>query len=190
MAQITTSHPRSGSSAEAGPPRGKVHAVAQPSDEVDEIVSAWHRERPDLDPSPLHVLSRVSRIARRVATLRQQVFIEHGVESWEFDVLAALRRSGAPYELSPGQLASETMVTSGTMTNRVDRLADRGLVRRARSQTDRRGVTVQLTEPGRTAVDSAFAALLAVEQDLLGAVPEQTRTALADQLRSLLRSLS
>ena len=91
-------------------------------DDVDGIVEAWNRERPDLDVRPLSVLSRVTRLARHLDQARTSAFAQHDLEGWEFDVLAALRRSGTPYALSPGQLATQTMVTSGTMTNRIDRL--------------------------------------------------------------------
>ena len=87
-------------------------------DEVDRLLEAWRRERPDLDVAPMEVLSRVSRLARHLDRARSQAFETHGLESWEFDVLAALRRAGAPYQLSPGKLLKETLVTSGTMTNR------------------------------------------------------------------------
>ena len=101
-----------------------------PADDVDRIVSAWRRERPDLDVTPLEVLSRVSRLARRLDRVRGTAFAQKGLDGWEFDVLSALRRAGTPYELSPGQLVTETLVTSGTMTNRVDRLVARGWVER------------------------------------------------------------
>src|SRR6187399_672741 len=91
-----------------------------PSDEVDRLVAAWERERPDLDSSPMQVLSRVTRLARHLDLARREAFEAHDLETWEFDVLTALRRAGSPYQLSPGRLLRETMVTSGTMTNRVD----------------------------------------------------------------------
>ena len=91
-------------------------------DEVDRLVADWKRERPDLDLSPLEVLSRITRIARHLDIARRRAFAD--LETWGFDVLAALRRSGEPYQLSPGQLLQETMVTSGTMTNRLDRLEE------------------------------------------------------------------
>ena len=97
-------------------------------DEVDRLVAAWARERPDLDVRPLEVLSRVTRLARHLDRARSTAFDAHDLEVWEFDVLAALRRAGRPYVLSPGQLVAQTLVTSGTMTNRVDRLETRGLV--------------------------------------------------------------
>ena len=94
-------------------------------DEVDRIVAAWERERPDVDVSPMQVLSRVSRLARHLDHARKTAFATHDLEPWEFDVLSALRRAGHPYELSPGRLVAETLVTSGTMTNRIDRLEAR-----------------------------------------------------------------
>jgi MarR family len=97
--------------------------TAPARDEVDDIVARWQAERPDLDVAPLHVLSRVSRLARHLDRARRAAFAAHGLETWEFDVLSALRREGRPYQLSPGALLRATLVTSGTMTNRIDRLA-------------------------------------------------------------------
>src|SRR6201984_1717683 len=99
-------------------------------DEVDDLVPAWRRQRPDLDVAPLQVLSRVSRLARHLDIARRGAFASHGLEAWEFDVLSALRRAGPPFQLTPGALLRATLVTSGTMTNRIDRLAAAGLVRR------------------------------------------------------------
>ncbi|HET7303474.1 MAG TPA: MarR family transcriptional regulator [Segeticoccus sp.] len=155
-------------------------------DEVDRIVEAWQRERPDLDVAPLQVLSRVSRLARHLDLARGSAFTRHGLEGWEFDVLSALRRAGEPYQLSPGRLVQQTLVTSGTMTNRVDRLERRGLVRRSPAPRDRRGVIVALTDEGRRVVDRAMADLLESEHALLAELPEQARTELADLLRTLL----
>jgi DNA-binding MarR family transcriptional regulator len=155
-------------------------------DEVDRIVIAWERERPDLDVAPLRILSRVSRLARHLDLARSAAFAERGLELWEFDVLSALRRSGKPYQLSPGQLVNQTLVTSGTMTNRVDRLAARGFVERSPDPNDRRGVIVGLTDTGREVVDAALAELLDRERDLLARLPERDRTALAALLRALL----
>lgn len=157
-----------------------------PRDEVDSLVTAWQREHPELDVEPLQVLSRISRLARHLDRQRRRAFEAHGLESWEFDVLAALRRAGAPYRLSPGTLLRETMVTSGTMTNRVDRLAARGLVAREEQPGDRRGVLVRLTDDGRTTVDAAFADLLAAEHELLAGLSPDQRAALAGSLRVLL----
>ena len=136
-------------------------------DEVDTLVEAWARERDDLDLAPVEVFSRIGRLARHLDLARKVAFTAHGIETWEFDVLAALRRAGAPYELSPGRLLRETLVTSGTMTNRVDRLVARGLVERLPDPHDRRGVLVRLTAEGKTAVDGAFEALLEAERALM-----------------------
>ena len=155
-------------------------------DEVDRLVAAWHAERPDLDVEPLHVLSRVSRLARHLDRARRAVFAAHGMESWEFDVLTALRRAGPPYELSPGRLLRATLVTSGTMTNRIDRLESAGLVRRSPDPQDKRGVLVRLTDAGRTRVDAAFADLVDRERELLGSLSPGDRRTLASLLRSLL----
>ncbi len=155
-------------------------------DEVDELIEAWERERSDLDLAPVAVFSRISRLAHHVDRARRQAFTAHDIESWEFDVLAALRRAGAPYELSPGRLLRETLVTSGTMTNRVDRLTTRGLVERHPDPSDRRGVLVRLTPEGKDAVDGAFAALLDAERDLLTGLSGDDRAELADLLRRLL----
>jgi DNA-binding MarR family transcriptional regulator len=154
-------------------------------DEVDRLVEAWQRERADLDLRPMEVLSRVSRLAHHLDRARRTAFAEHGLESWEFDVLAALRRAGTPYELSPGRLIRETLVTSGTMTNRVDRLATRGLVERLPDPSDRRGVLVRLTEDGRRTVDGALSGLLARERELLVGLNEADQKRLASLLRSL-----
>lgn len=157
-------------------------------DEVDDLVEAWRRERADLDLAPVEVFSRISRLSRHLDLARRQAFTEQGIESWEFDVLAALRRAGAPYELSPGRLIKETLVTSGTMTNRVDRLAGRGLVERLPDPNDRRGVLVRLTTDGKKAVDGAFEALVARERDLLTGLPARDRKQLATLLRTLAQS--
>jgi DNA-binding MarR family transcriptional regulator len=155
-------------------------------DEVDRLVAAWRRERPDLDVEPLTVLSRVSRLARHLDRARRAAFAEHGLAGYEFDVLAALRRAGAPYRLTPGQLMVATLVASGTMTHRLDQLERRGLVARRAAERDRRTVQVELTDAGRDAVDAAFADLLERERALLAGIPAAQRTALADQLHAVL----
>ncbi len=154
-------------------------------DEVDRLVAAWRRERPDLDVRPLEVLSRVTRLARHLDRARRTAFAEHGLEPWEFDVLSALRRAGRPYQLSPGQLLTQTLVTSGTMTNRIDRLAARELVVRNPDPADRRGVLVRLTESGRELTDSALAGLLKNERELLAALSTNRLETLGDLLRML-----
>jgi DNA-binding MarR family transcriptional regulator len=160
-----------------------------PEDEVDRIVAAWGRERPDLDFAPLDVLSRVDRLARHLDRARRQAFDAGGMEPWEFDVLSALRRAGDPYELSPKVLLQQTLVTSGTMTNRVDRLASRGLVARRTDPRDGRGILVSLTAAGRQAVDGAIADLLRAERDILAGVSDAEQEQLAGLLRRLILGL-
>lgn len=155
-------------------------------DEVDRILAAWRTEAPDLDVTPLGVLSRVSRLARHLDLARGRAFAAHGLEVWEFDVLAALRREGPPYELSPGELVRHTLSTSGTMTNRIDRLAERGLVERLRNPADRRGIRVRLTGAGRRKVTDALADLLAEERRVLSPLDPGESDALAASLGRLL----
>jgi len=154
-------------------------------DEVDEIVAAWRRERPDVEVSPLEVFSRLTRLAKHLERLRKQAFTTHELDVWEWDVLSALRRSGEPYELSPGHLVAATMVTSGTMTNRVDRLVERGLVQRRPAPSDRRGVLVRLTPEGRQRVDGALDTLIGLESAILEDLPANERDHVAQALRTL-----
>jgi DNA-binding MarR family transcriptional regulator len=155
-------------------------------DEVDELVARWRAERPDLDVEPLQVLSRVSRLAKHLDRARTAAFASHGLQAWEFDVLSALRRQGPPYQLSPGALLRATLVTSGTMTNRIDRLAEAGLVSRHPDPQDKRGVLVTLTSRGRAAVDAALEDLLRSERELLTGLDPGQRRELAALLRILL----
>ncbi len=161
-------------------------ADAGPRDEVDDLVAGWRAERPDLDLEPLQVLSRVSRLARHLDRARRAAFAAHGLETWEFDVLSALRRQGAPYQLSPGSLLHATLVTSGTMTNRIDRLTEGALVSRLPDPHDKRGVLVQLTDRGREVADAALADLLDQERELLAGLDASDRDRLASLLRLLL----
>lgn len=155
-------------------------------DEVDRVVEAWRRERPDLDVTLMQVLSRITRLAHQLDRRRSAAFNAHDLESWEFDVLAALRRAGPTYQLTPGQLLQETLVTSGTMTNRVDRLTARGWVTRERQPGDRRGVLVRLTIEGQTAVDAALTDLLEAERSMLDGLDPAERAQLIAALRVLL----
>jgi DNA-binding MarR family transcriptional regulator len=156
------------------------------NDEVDRIVDAWERERPDLDFAPLQVLSRVGRLARNLERARRTAFAASDLELWEFDVLSALRRAGAPYQLSPKALLQQTLVSSGTMTNRIDRLVERELVERETDPNDGRGILVVMTERGRDRVDSAISLLLLGESELLDGLSALER----ERLSTLLRKLS
>ncbi|MET1053324.1 MAG: MarR family transcriptional regulator [Mycetocola sp.] len=160
--------------------------MPEDSDEVDRIVDAWQTERPDLDFAPLQVLSRVGRLTRHLDRARRTAFTRSKLESWEFDVLSALRRAGDPYTLSPKQLLQQTLVSSGTMTNRIDRLVASGLVERKADPGDGRGILVVMTATGLTRVDAAITRLVDAESELLSALST------ADQLRlaALLRKLS
>jgi DNA-binding MarR family transcriptional regulator len=155
-------------------------------DEVDAIVAAWRRERPDLDAEPLQVMSRISRLAGVLAERRAEAFVEHGLQAHEFDVLSALRRAGDPFELTAGELSAITHVTSGTMTSRLDRLGARAFVSRRPDRRDGRLVRVRLTALGRECVDAALGALLESERTLLAELPRAQRAQLADGLRTLL----
>ena len=156
------------------------------ADEVDLILAAWGRELPDIDVTPLGSLSRISRLAKHLDRARRDAFAAHELEVWEFDVLAALRRKGRPYVLSPGELIRATMSTSGTMTNRVNRLEARGLVIRQPNHDDRRGVLVRLTDEGRDRVQQALTDLLAYERTVLSVIEPVEREELAVLLRRLL----
>jgi DNA-binding MarR family transcriptional regulator len=155
-------------------------------DEVDRLVRGWRRALPELDVSPLEVLSRVSRLARHLDRQRNVVFARHDLEIWSFDVLSALRRASAPTQLSPGQLLAQTLVTSGTMTNRLDHLESRGLVRRKPDPSDARSVRVQITPSGRRRVDSALADLVERENAILGTLDDSERIALSALLRRVI----
>ena len=154
-------------------------------DEVDRIVDAWQRERPDLDFAPLHVLSRVARLSKHLDRARRAAFTASALESWEFDVLSALRRAGSPYRLSPKALLQQTLVSSGTMTNRIDRLVERGLVERRTDPHDGRGILVSMTDAGCDTVDAAIERLVAAETDLLADLGDDEREHLARLLRAL-----
>jgi DNA-binding MarR family transcriptional regulator len=154
-------------------------------DEVDRIVDAWSHERPDLDFSPLQVLSRVGRLSRHLDRARRTAFSASDLESWEFDVLSALRRAGTPYQLSPKALLQQTLVSSGTMTNRIDRLVERKLVERRTDPNDGRGILVVMSALGRERVDRAIRELLTAERVLLDALSPADQERLAGLLRKL-----
>ncbi len=158
-------------------------------DDVDRLIAAWQFERPDLDVAPFHILSRVTRLARHLDIARREAFAAHDLETGEFDVLTALRRSGAPYHLSPSQLIALTLVTSGTMTNRIDRLEGKGLVERLPDPNDGRGVIVHLTNAGKATVDEALTDLLDRERLLLDSVSIEQQRVLADLLRQIVLPL-
>ncbi|MEV7676817.1 MarR family transcriptional regulator [Streptomyces sp. NPDC088752] len=139
----------------------------QPLDHVARIQADWRRQRPDIDVSPQGVIGRLHRLADRLTTELCRVYGDYGLSEGEFDVLCALRRAGEPYERAPGDLAAHTMVTTGAMTKRIDRLERAGLVTRRRSDGDQRGRIVALTGPGRELIDQAFTDHMRNEHRLL-----------------------
>lgn len=158
-------------------------------DAVDRILEQWHAERPDLDSSPIAVIGRVSRLSAIVDRRLAENFARHDLEAWMYDVLATLRRSGPPYELTAGELLAQSMVTTGAITNRVDRLEQRGLVERATVPSDRRKVLVRLTEPGAALVDEVVRGHLDTERELLSALTDRQQATLAQLLRTALIGL-
>ena len=150
------------------------------------MVSAWRRVRPDIDVEPLEVLSRVVRLARHLALARKEAFAHQHMPEWQFDVLAALRRADPPHELTPGELLEETLVSSGTMTHRLDELEEAGMVTRHSDPADGRVVRVRLAPAGRRAVDAALGDLLNRERELLLPLSARERRQLALLLRRLL----
>jgi len=157
-------------------------------DEVDRIVAEWNRERPELDVSPTETLQRITRLALLQSASFERLFARHGLTWGEFLVLAALRRSGPPYRMNPTALFSALILSSGAMTNRLDRLEAMGLIRRLPDPNDRRGRLVELTAKGRRLVDAAVVDHLANEERLLAALGPSERRRLAELLRKLLRS--
>lgn len=155
-------------------------------DYVDRILEQWERERPDLDPSPMGIVGRLSRLTRHLERATEETFQRYGLGVGGFDVLAALRRSGKPYRLSPTELYNSLLISSGAMTNRIDRLEEIGLVERAPDPDDRRSVSVALTAKGRKMIDAAVAEHLAKEESLLSGLNVKEQKQLADLLRRLL----
>lgn len=144
-------------------------------DQVDRILAQWRAERPELDVAPMGTMGRLNRLTAHLSQEVERVIAEYGLSAASFDVLATLRRSGPPYALSPSALIDWTMVTSGTMTNRIDRLETAGLVTRARNPKDGRGFVVALTEAGFRLIDAAVTAHAANQHRLTAALGPQER---------------
>ncbi len=167
-------------------PPGTVRPV---QDEVDRLVAAWGRERPDLDCSPMGIIGRITQLQREVYLAQRATFARHGLDAPSFDVLAALRRAGQPYQLTPTALMRTALVTSGAITQRLDRLEEKGLITRGRSDADGRAVVVSLTEAGRQALDAALPDHLATERGLLAGLSGAELEQLAGLLRRFLVAL-
>lgn len=160
-------------------------------DRAARAIEQWKRERPDLDVSPMAVLGRLNEASSLIARERlAPLFARFGLQSGEFDVLATLRRSGQPYALTPTELYEATMVTSGAMTNRLDRLEKAGLILRGPHPSDRRGIVVQLTGKGLALIDEAVAAHVANEHEILAGLSGPERETLAHLLGKLIGRLS
>jgi DNA-binding MarR family transcriptional regulator len=152
-------------------------------DDVDDILEQWRRERPDLDPSPIGIVGRTSRLARELEQRLEPVYREHGLEGGWHDVLATLRRTAAP--MRPTDLTGSMMLTSSGTTKRLDKLEEAGLIERRPDPGDRRGVLIALTAKGREVIDSVTAAHLENERRLLGALTDAEQRTLAGLLRKL-----
>ena len=158
-------------------------------DAIDRIIDQWRQERPDLDYSPVEVIGRISRLSQILERGLDETFATFGLNRSGFDVLATLRRSGPPYRLTPTMLFRELLRSSGTMTNRIDRLEQAGLVRRIPDPDDRRGVLVELTPEGLDLLDRVADEHLSNERRLLAGLSSHDQRELAALLRKLLRSL-
>ncbi|MBG0508060.1 MarR family transcriptional regulator [Agrobacterium sp. MOPV5] len=159
----------------------------EPLDHVDHILAQWRRERPDLDVGPMGLLGRLNRLTTHLGREVEAVLLKHGLSSSAFDVLATLRRSGSPYRLSPGDLLAMTMVSSGTMTNRIDQLEKAGLVERIHNPNDRRSVLILLTERGFAIVEEAAGAHVENQHRLVAGLSEEERVTLNRLLKRFLR---
>lgn len=155
-------------------------------DAVDELIDQWSRERPDLDLAPMATIGRLGRVLAHIAAAVEAVFEAHGLTTADFDVLATLRRSGAPFALRPTDIARQLMLSPAGMTSRLDRLESAGLVDRSLDPDDRRSWIVSLTDLGRSTVDVAVADHVANEARLLEPLSAGQRVALDRGLRALL----
>ena len=158
------------------------------SDQVDFILSQWNRERPELSAEPIGVIGRISRAARHIDTILDKNFKRFGLNGGDFDVLVTLRRSGSPYELTPTALYKAMMLSSGAMTNRLDRLEGRGLIERAPDPRDRRGTLVRLSSEALSIIDATMSAHVEYEARMLETFTKEEQHGLADLLRKLLIS--
>lgn len=158
-------------------------------DRIDRILGQWNRERPDLDVTAMGEIGRYLRVARYFRREMEATFAKHGLNGATFDVLATLRRSGPPHALSPGDLMTATMVSSGTVTNRIDQLQKAGLVERRQNPADRRGFIVALTDKGFAVIEGAVADHVATQTRLISAFPAEQRATLDTLLRAYLAAV-
>ncbi len=155
-------------------------------DHVDRILAQWRSERPDLEVAPMGLLGRIKRLSLCLVREMEKTWAEYGLNAASFDVLATLRRSGAPYRLSPGDLIASTMVTSGTMTNRIDQLEKAGLVERVQNPEDGRSFLISLSDKGFAVIDEAVAAHVATQARLVSGLSERQQRELDVLLKTFL----
>lgn len=159
-------------------------------DAVDRIIEQWREQRPDLDPSAKAITGRITRLRTLISdALAEQAFAPHGLSGGDYGILAALRRSGAPFELTPTELTRGLMVTSGGMTSMLDRLERQGALERVPNPNDRRGVLVRLTKKGRRQVDAAMESHASAEHEIVSGLTAKEREQLGTLLRKLLLHL-
>lgn len=159
-------------------------------DHVETILAQWRRERPDLDPSPMGIFGRISRISRQAENTLKANFKRHNLNGGTFDLLASLRRSGEPFTLTPTQLQAEMMLSSGATTHRIDLLEKDALIERLPDPTDRRGTLVRLTEKGLRLIDEAVETHIEVERQMLAGLSAEQQASLASLLSQMAQSLN
>ncbi|NRA19777.1 MAG: MarR family transcriptional regulator [Oceanospirillaceae bacterium] len=158
-------------------------------DKVDKIIQQWNTQRPDLDVSSMALIGRVKRVGAHLTNEMAKTFAQHQLNSASFDMLATLRRSGEPYALSPNELIQTMMVTSGTMTNRIDQLVKRGLVERIANPNDGRSFIIALTAAGFKLIDEAVTAHVATQKKLTSSLSDSERQRLNTLLTKFLAEL-
>lgn len=159
-------------------------------DEIDTIKAQWAQQRPDLDTDPMALIGRLMRLSQHLSQEMAETFARFDLTGASFDVLATLLRSGPPHALSPNQLLSTMMITSGTMTNRIDQLEKQQLVKRIKSKEDRRSVQIALTEKGRTVIDEAVTAHVDTQTRLVSSLSHKEREVLDNLLQKYLSQLA
>src|SRR3546814_490389 len=158
----------------------------KPMDQIDRILTQWQQVRPDLEVAPMGTIGRIKRLNQHLVRGMEKTWSAHGLNGASFDVLATLRRAGAPYALSPSDLMVSTLVTSGTMTHRIDQLEKAGLVERVRNPDDGRSFLISLSAQGRELIDEAVTAHVQAQAELVASLTDEQRAQLDDLLRQFL----
>ncbi len=157
-------------------------------DAVDRALEQWNKERPDLNTTPMAMISRLMRLGKILETRIAEVHKRYGLTMGEFDVLATLRRAGAPYRLTPSELLDSMLLTSGAMTNRLDKLENKLLILRHHSKTDRRSVEVELTGKGLALIDELIVEHVKAQEDLVRSLTQQEQQQVGQSLELWLRT--